>query len=325
MSSSSKGAFKICFNNQIHKVVNLPGDLKAFKTLVTHFFGLQLPTQWKLQYVDEDGDVITVANDFDYKAFMEEKSARVSVVPMNENLPQREQVKPVEAPQVVEENADLYSESGQSEAISFLTAGDFGYSEERRKNSHQSLSQMRDKQRRRALRVVDNLKRHDLSKAKKENLKTQLEEINETIVLLKQKQMQAEVTPQESVSIVPQVKENGAVLFEVEFPPLAQEKVSFSPPSKKQSSNRKRANLKRDLKNLSYQDEFEEIDYDYEEEGYEEVRPNFPPKVNSLSVEEKAKKIKEIFSHIDVEILSFFLKENPQLKIEDVIQNHITA
>jgi len=183
---------------------------------------------------------------------------------------------------------------------------------------------MRDKQRRRALRVVDNLKRTDLTKAKRENLKTQLEEINETIVLLKQKQMQAEATPQESVLIMesPQVKENGAILSEVEFPALPKEKVSFSP-SKKQLANRKRSNMKRDLKNVSYQDDFEEIDHDYEEEY--EVRPITTLKTNSLSVEEKARKVKEIFSHIDVEILSFFLKENPQLKIEDVIQNYITA
>jgi hypothetical protein len=322
MSSSSKGAFKICFNNRIHKVVSLPNDLKAFKTLVTHFFGLQLPTAWKLQYVDEDGDVITVANDFDYKAFLEEKSARVNVVPMNQNLAKKEEAKPVkilpDKTHVVEENVDFYSESGQSEAISFLTAGDFGYSEERKKNSHQSLSQMRDKQRQRALRVVNNLKRHDISKAKRENLKTQLEEINETIVLLKEKQRQAESTPQESVLIVENPQ--GAILSEVEFPPLAQEKVS---PSKKQGANRKRANLKRDLKNVSYQDDFEEIDHDFEEEEEYEVRPY--PISNSLSIEEKARKIKEVFSHIDVEILSFFLRENPQLKIEDVIQNYITA
>lgn len=329
-SGSSKGAFKICLGDQIHKVLTLPKDLNAFKELITYFFGLQLPAQWKLQYLDVDDDVITVANDFDYKALSEERSARINIVPIDQSLV----VAPKEierAPERIEqeEESEFYPDSVVLEhSESNFTVTDFGYSQDsqpQKKAVYQTLSQMKDKQRRRALRVVDNLKRSDISEAKKEKLGTLLEEIKDNIAVIKQKQVEAEAKAkaEEQENVLIFEKSSPAVVAQVELSEN-QPKVSFSA-SKKQLANRNRANIKRDLK-VSYKNyqAFEEVDDENDDDGYD-YEPVRQTKLNSVSIEEKARKIKEIFTNIDLEILSFFLKENPHLGVEELVQNYITA
>jgi len=325
-SGSSKGAFKVCLGDQIHKVLTLPKDLKAFKELITYFFGLQLPAQWKLQYLDVDGDVITVTNDFDYKALSEETSARINIVPIDQSLLVNTKPVSVENKRTEEEEvspASFTLERSESN-ISVITEGDFGYSQgfdSERKKTYQTLSQMKDKQRRRALRVVDNLKRPELSKAKKEKLGTLLEEIKDNITVIKQKQVEAQAKAEEEQSILQMVEKAEVAQAEVQN----QQKIS---PSKKQLANRNRANIKRDLK-VSYKnysaDEDVDEENDDDDDEYEYVSRPVQAKSTSLSIEEKARKIKEIFTNIDLEVLSFFLKENPQLGVEELVQNYITA
>lgn len=322
-SGSSKGAFKVCLGDQIHKVLTLPKDLKAFKELITYFFGLQLPAQWKLEYLDVDDDVITVANDFDYKALSEESSARINIVPMLVDTTIKSVPTENERTESIEQEefspASFTLERSESN-ISVITEGDFGYFrgfDSERKKAFQTLSQMKDKQRRRALKVVDNLKRPELSKAKKEKLGTLLEEIKGNITEIKQKQVEAQAKAEEEQRVLTaQVAEVAEV--------QNQQKIS---PSKKQLASRNRANIKRDLK-VSYKNYSVDEDIDEEndeDDEYEFISRPVQPKSNSLSIEEKARKIKEIFTNIDLEILSFFLKENPQLGVEELVQNYITA
>jgi len=57
---------KICFNNEIHRISNLPDSLSAFRDVVTSIFKSNLPLSWTLQYIDCDGDKIVIGNDHDF-------------------------------------------------------------------------------------------------------------------------------------------------------------------------------------------------------------------------------------------------------------------
>ncbi len=62
---------KIYLNEHIHRVSKLPTTLEALKTLIQTLFKNELPQSWSVQYVDQDGDKITVSHEQDYKELVE--------------------------------------------------------------------------------------------------------------------------------------------------------------------------------------------------------------------------------------------------------------
>jgi len=63
--------FKLCYNNEIHRVSKLPSDFKSLEEIVSQAFKSILPTKWALQYEDTDGDRIMLTSDEDYRAMLE--------------------------------------------------------------------------------------------------------------------------------------------------------------------------------------------------------------------------------------------------------------
>jgi len=78
--------FKLCFNNEIHRISKLPTDYPALVQTVSLAFKTGLPDNWALQYEDSDGDRIMLTSDEDYKAMIEcesetsSKSIKIYVV-----------------------------------------------------------------------------------------------------------------------------------------------------------------------------------------------------------------------------------------------------
>lgn len=60
---------KICFNNEIHKVSNLPGNFEGLRQLVAKIFQDKLPEFINLQYLDSDGDKILISDEKDFEEF----------------------------------------------------------------------------------------------------------------------------------------------------------------------------------------------------------------------------------------------------------------
>jgi len=63
--------FKLCYNNEIHRVSKLPSDFKSLEQIVSQAFKSILPAKWALQYEDNDGDRIMLTSDEDYRAMLE--------------------------------------------------------------------------------------------------------------------------------------------------------------------------------------------------------------------------------------------------------------
>ncbi len=57
---------KICFNNEIHRISNLPEALSGLKDIVASLFKATLPQSWILQYIDCEGDKIVIGNEHDF-------------------------------------------------------------------------------------------------------------------------------------------------------------------------------------------------------------------------------------------------------------------
>jgi hypothetical protein len=62
---------KLCFNNEIHRVSQLPSSFKALNEVVKSVFKNTLPPVYALQYDDVDGDRIMLSGDEDFKAMTE--------------------------------------------------------------------------------------------------------------------------------------------------------------------------------------------------------------------------------------------------------------
>ena len=82
--------FKLCYNNEIHRVSKLPSDFKSLEEIVSQAFKSILPTKWALQYEDTDGDRIMLTSDEDYRAMLEceaesdSKSIKIYLVSIEE-------------------------------------------------------------------------------------------------------------------------------------------------------------------------------------------------------------------------------------------------
>lgn len=64
-------SIKICLNSEIHRVPKLPVSFKALKETVESLFKTTLPPNYVLQYVDNEGDQITLSNEEDYQTLLE--------------------------------------------------------------------------------------------------------------------------------------------------------------------------------------------------------------------------------------------------------------
>jgi len=82
--------FKLCYNNEIHRVSKLPSDFKSLEQIVSQAFKSILPAKWALQYEDNDGDRIMLTSDEDYRAMLEceadsdSKSIKIYLVSIEE-------------------------------------------------------------------------------------------------------------------------------------------------------------------------------------------------------------------------------------------------
>jgi len=92
MNSDQSGKpFKLCFNNEIHRISKLPADYQSLVQTVTLAFKNGLPANWALQYEDSDGDRIMLTSDEDYKAMLEceaesaSKSIKIYLIIMERN------------------------------------------------------------------------------------------------------------------------------------------------------------------------------------------------------------------------------------------------
>jgi len=79
-------SLKICLNSEIHRVPKLPASFKALKETVESLFKASLPPNYYLQYIDNEGDKITLSNEDDYKSMLETdiatstKSIKINIV-----------------------------------------------------------------------------------------------------------------------------------------------------------------------------------------------------------------------------------------------------
>jgi len=83
--------FKLCFNNEIHRISKLPDDFSSLVQTVKLAFKDTLPNTWALQYKDADDDFVMLTNDEDFKAMLEceaessSKSIKIFVISFADN------------------------------------------------------------------------------------------------------------------------------------------------------------------------------------------------------------------------------------------------
>ena len=65
---------KVYFNEEIHRFTKLPENLKALTQLITSTFKSELPPAWKLQYTDQDGDLVMLTHEHDYQELLTTES-----------------------------------------------------------------------------------------------------------------------------------------------------------------------------------------------------------------------------------------------------------
>jgi len=80
---------KVCFNNETHRISKLPESFEALTKLISTIFLSAIPSSWRLEYIDSDGDKIMLADEKDYKEFLDSEmkdlnsnnSVKVFIVP----------------------------------------------------------------------------------------------------------------------------------------------------------------------------------------------------------------------------------------------------
>ena len=312
MSKNSGSTFKICFENQIHKVLKLPNDYDSLKETVSSFYESQLPEKWVLQYTDLEGDKIIVSNEQDYSAFLEDEfsssasATKIHVVPLDEIQKGREPLNErsqANVSQKVEETEKTHKRSVVSP-----TSG-----------------KLKEKQRRLALKLIENLKRHDISKAKREKMENLLKELNVRLPSPRKDKSENETESTDYVIIDPDQGASHAELSQQGDlnQPSTQSNISFN---KKKEGNMKKSSKKKvktyTLNNINlgeYEIEEEEEEEEEEEQDYEEK----DLKKVILQPDEKARKLKEIFSEANLETLLAFTNEFPYLELDELVENYI--
>lgn len=89
MNNLSK-AFKLCFNNEIHRLSKVPDNYESLAQSFKLTFKNKLPTRWALQYDDEEGDRIMLTNQGDFEAMLElesqtsTKAIKIYVLPLDD-------------------------------------------------------------------------------------------------------------------------------------------------------------------------------------------------------------------------------------------------
>jgi len=119
---------KVCYNNETHRISKLPETFEALTKLISSIFLTAIPSTWRLEYVDSDGDKIMLADEQDYKEFIESEcqnmassnaSVKIFIVPYDIN--QGSQILPKEeSNQISDQNKDddyniINNSSGESD------------------------------------------------------------------------------------------------------------------------------------------------------------------------------------------------------------------
>ena len=68
-------AVKVYFNNQIHRFAKLPTSLEELIAHITSLFKNELPSSWKIEYLDSEGDRILLSHEYDFKELLEIESS----------------------------------------------------------------------------------------------------------------------------------------------------------------------------------------------------------------------------------------------------------
>jgi len=300
MSRTSGAACKISFQSQIHKITKLPADFDSLKETVLNFYETQLPEKWVVQYTDSDGDPIIVSNDEDYNILREEEcsssasSVRLFVVPMSQLLTGREEMNE-RSQSMVQQGGTDKEESPQKRSIASPENG-----------------KLKDKQRRFALKLIQNLKRHDISKAKREKMETQLKELNVKVPSPKKDRQEDDTMEDDQGNRASLSQQN----FSTQTSYGTQSSVLFN---RKKEGNAKKAFLKKQMKtNFLSDDILSEDDEEEEEHEVEKV-----PKKEILQPQEKAMKLKEMFTDANLENLISFANEFPYLELDELIENYL--
>jgi len=67
-------AVKIYFNDLIHRISGLPTSFDLLIALITSLFSTSLPQSWSLQYLDQDGEKVSITDKTDYESIIEIES-----------------------------------------------------------------------------------------------------------------------------------------------------------------------------------------------------------------------------------------------------------
>jgi len=108
---------KVCFNNETHRISKLPDSFEALSKLVTSIFLSSIPSKWRLEYIDSDGDHIMLADEQDYKEYLDSEvqnqdstsSVKIFIVPIGQDeKPQSSPTEEIEE-KSVSSNAEGYN------------------------------------------------------------------------------------------------------------------------------------------------------------------------------------------------------------------------
>jgi hypothetical protein len=72
-------SFKVCVNDEIHKLHKLPATLSEFNTQVQYLFGTTIPKFFILHYFDEKGNNTPVRTEYDLQTILNKIKANKSV------------------------------------------------------------------------------------------------------------------------------------------------------------------------------------------------------------------------------------------------------
>jgi hypothetical protein len=67
-------SLKLCFNSEIHRVSKLPVNFNALIQYSQALFSSKLPSNWMLEYIDDDNDHIMIATDSDFQSVLDDIS-----------------------------------------------------------------------------------------------------------------------------------------------------------------------------------------------------------------------------------------------------------
>src|SRR5687767_13568839 len=68
---------KYCYKDEIHKTFYPPVTFTALLNDIKSIFGNKLPHDFSLQYKDNDGDLVTISSDIEYRSMLRFDASRL--------------------------------------------------------------------------------------------------------------------------------------------------------------------------------------------------------------------------------------------------------